>query len=277
MIREFKSTKNGHIPVVANFFPLSHIPQYGNPGVGYTVFYRRLILALIGVGASIIVQILPHPPSASTHVRKSLSRSIRSLSDHYALLLSCWGHTRDDGKLLAESVTMQLTESLVLLDGPIALLRFEFSSSRFDSETLDVVKRLCHAMNLNLRRLLVLSGSLPQHFQDSFSQQTGLLDHRIIGEIMAVLGMCEQALKTEDAPPEILPTPLLRRAFEHSRARVGEFNVTPDLVRDEEYRKFCVALSAYLKFLGSVDELVLVVKGVLGEAHLVSNELADLV
>ncbi|CRG83633.1 putative protein C57A7,05 [Talaromyces islandicus] len=263
--------------VVAYSFDDTHIPQYGSPGVGYTVFYRRLTLALIGVGASIIVQILPRPPSASKHIRKSLSRSIRSLSDHYALLLSCWGHSRVDGKLLAESVTIQLTESLVMLDGPIALLRFEFSSSRFDSETLDIVKRLCHAMNLNLRRLLVLSGSLPHHFQDNLSRQTGLLDHRSIGEIMAVLGMCEQALKTEDAPPEILPTPLLRRAFEYNRTRVGEFNVTPELVRDEEYRKFCVALSAYLKFLGSIDELVLVVKGVLGEAHLVSKELVDLV
>jgi hypothetical protein len=94
---------------------------------------------------------------------------------------------------------------------------------------------------------------------------------------MAVLGMCEQALKTEDAPPEILPTPLLLRAFEHGRTRVGDFNVTPELVRDEEYRKFCVALSAYLKFLGSIDELVLVIKGALGEAHLVSEELVDLV
>jgi hypothetical protein len=132
-------------------------------------------------------------------------------------------------------------------------------------------------MNLNLRRLLVLSGSLPQYFQETLSRQTGLLDHRSIGEIMAVLGMCEQALKTEDAPPEILPTPLLRRAFEYGHTRVEEFNVTPELVRDEEYRKFCVALSAYLKFLGSIDELVLVVKGVLGEAHLVSKELVDLV
>lgn len=172
---------------------------------------------------------------------------------------------------------MQLTESLVMLDGPIALLRFEFSSSQFDSESLDLVKRLCHVINLNLRRLLVLSGSLPQNFQENLSRQTGLLDQRIVGEIMAVLGMCEQALKTEDAPPEILPTPLLRRAFEYGSTHAGEFNLTPDLVRDEEYRKFCVALSAYLKFIASIDELVLAVKGVLGEAHIVSKELVDLV
>ncbi|KAH8696737.1 hypothetical protein BGW36DRAFT_297410 [Talaromyces proteolyticus] len=263
--------------VIAYSYDDTHIFQYGSPGVGYAVFYRRMVLVLIGVGAAIIIQVLPRPPSASKHVCKSLSRSIRSLSDHYALLLSCWGHSQDHGKLLAESVSLQLTQSLVGLDDPIALLRFEFSSSRFDSKSLTDVKRLCHSINLNLRRLLVLSGSLPQSFQDHLSRQTGLIDHRIIGEVMAILATCEQVLKTEDSLPEILPSPLVRRAYEYGAGHLGELKINPELVRDEEYRKFCVAFSAYLNFLGSIDELVLVMKDALGEAHLVSKSLADLV
>ncbi|GMF67202.1 unnamed protein product [Aspergillus oryzae] len=174
-------------------------------------------------------------------------------------------------------ISLQLTEGLVMLDGPIDMLRFDFSSSRFDSESLGRVKRLCHIMNRTLGQLLLLSGTLPNEFQHRLAQQTALLDHQCIGEIMAVLGMCEQALKTGDALPEILPTPLVRRAFDYWQSHPGEIDFSPETVRDENYRRFCVALSAYLKFLGTIDELVLVIKGVLGEAHLVSHELGDLV
>ncbi|KAL4891712.1 hypothetical protein BDV59DRAFT_203308 [Aspergillus ambiguus] len=266
--------------VVAYSYDDTHIPQYGNPGVGYTVFWRRLLLVLIGVAAATILQMFPRPPSAARHISKTLSRTLRTLSDHYALLLSCWGRhpARPDGKLLAEPLTLSLAESLVMLDGPIALLRFEFSSSRFDSASLDRVKALCHVLNRNLGRLLLLSAALPPHYQDKLARQTGLLDHRAIGDVMAVLGVCEQALKTGDPPPEILPTPLVRRAIEYWRAQQpGELTLSPEAMRDESYRRFCVALSAYLKFLGAVDELVLVVKGALGEAHLVSEELVELV
>lgn len=245
--------------------------------MGYVVFYRRLLLVLIGVGASVIVQLPPRPITASRHICKTLSPSLRALSDHYALLLSCWARQRNGGKLIAEAVTLQPTETLLMLDQPISLLWFEFSSSRFNSETLRDVKRMCHSINSNLARLLLLSGSLSQKFQEDLSRQTGLLDHHNIGDIMVVLAACEQALKMGDSLPEILPTPLTRHAYDYRRANAAEVSLTPDQVCAEEYRRFCVAFSAYLRFLRSIDELVLVVKGAVGEAHLVSKDLADLV
>ncbi|KAL5361015.1 hypothetical protein BJX96DRAFT_175841 [Aspergillus floccosus] len=264
--------------VVAYSYDDTHIPQYGNPGVGYTVFWRRLLLVLIGVAAATILQMFPRPPSAARHISKTLSHTLRTLSDHYALLLSCWGRpSRRDAYLLAEPLTLHLAESLVALDGPIALLRFEFSSSRFDSAALARVKTLAHSINRNLGRLLLLSAALPPAFQDRLARHTGLLDHRAIGDVMAVLAVCEQALKTGDPPPEILPAPLFRRAMEYWRDHAADLALSPELMRDENYRRFCVALSAYLKFLGTIDELVLTIKGALGEAHLVSEELVDLV
>ncbi|KAL4758221.1 uncharacterized protein BDW70DRAFT_170496 [Aspergillus foveolatus] len=266
--------------VVAYSYVDTHNPAYGNPGVGYQVFWRRLLLVLIGVAAAMIVQILPRPPSAARHVCSSLSRSLRTLSDHYALLLSCWGRVGDEGRAITEPIWLELTESLVLLEGPIFNLRFEFSSSRFDSESLGQVKQICHTINGLLARLLVASASLPQGYKDRLSNHMGMLDHRCIGEIMAVLGVAEQSLRTGDAPPEILPTPLVRRALEHwqTQTHLDEFPVLDaEMIRDENYRSYCVALAAYISFLGKIDELVLVVKGVLGEAHLVSQELVDLV
>ncbi|OJJ71952.1 hypothetical protein ASPBRDRAFT_43333 [Aspergillus brasiliensis CBS 101740] len=259
--------------VIAYSYDDTHIPQYGNPGVGYNVFWRRLLLVLVGVAASAIVQLLPRPPSASRHVCKSLSRAMRTLSTHYALLLSVWAQNTSEGRKLAEPLALQLAETLVSLDGPIKLLKFEFSSSRFDSASLAKVNSLCRNLNRQLSRLLLLSSSLPQEFQHQLARQTGLLDHRLIGQVMAVMGLCEQALKTGDALPEILPTPLFKLAVDNwSRGRRQEDNViSGEMMRDEGYRRFCVAASAYFGFLITVDEMVLVVKEVLGEAHLVGG------
>ncbi|KAJ5777025.1 hypothetical protein N7520_000271 [Penicillium odoratum] len=256
------------ILVVGYSYDDTHIAAYGNPGHGYTVFWRRLVLVLIGSAAALIVQILPSPPSASRHICKSLSNTIRSLSDHYALLLSCWGQPDREEGLVAQELAFNVAGTLSTLDGPIALLRLEFSGSPFDSERLAQVKNLCQDLNQNLARLLFLSASLPEHFQNRLATHSGLLDHRNIGEIMAVLGVVEQALKTGDALPEVLPTPLLKRSFEFWQKHQGELTLTTDLIRDDDYRKFCVAISSYLKFLAAVDDLVLVMKGTLGESHI---------
>lgn len=199
---------------------------------------------------------------------------MRTLSTHYALLLTVWAQNSTEGKRLAEPLSLQLAETLVSLDGPIKLLGFEFSSSRFDSASLAKVNSLCRSLNRQLGRLLLLSSSLPQEFQEQLARQTGLLDHRLIGQVMAVMGLCEQALKTGDALPEILPTPLFKQAVDNwSRGRRGQEEqvISAEMMRDEGYRRFCVAASAYFGFLITVDEMVLVVKGVLGEAHLVGG------
>ncbi|KAJ5148667.1 Brefeldin A sensitivity protein-related domain of unknown function DUF2421, partial [Penicillium atrosanguineum] len=261
------------ILVIGYSYDDTHIPSYGNPGWGYSVFWRRLVLVLVGSAAAMIVQVFPRPPSATRHICKSLSNALRGLSDHYALLLSCWGQPDRNEGMVAEQLALDVAETLSALDGPVALLRLEFSSSHFDSDRLAQVKSLCQELNQHLGRLLYLSASLPEELQLRLARQAGLLDHRNIGDVMAVLGVVEQALKTGDPLPEVLPTPLLKRCFEYWRSHQIEIILSKDLIRDESYRKFCVAVSSYLKFLGAVDDLVLVMKGTLGEAHIVSREL----
>ncbi|KGO77978.1 Brefeldin A sensitivity protein-related, domain of unknown function DUF2421 [Penicillium italicum] len=260
------------ILIIGYSFEDTHVPTYGNPGWGYSVFWRRLVLVFIGSAAALVVQIFPHPPSASRHVCKSLSNVIRLLSDHYALLLSCWGQGREEG-LAAEKLALSLAETLAALNGPIALLRFEFSGSPFDSDRLGQVKSLCQELNQNIGRLLYLSASLPEHLQNRLARQAGLLDHHNIGDIMAVLGVVEQSLKTGDPLPEVLPTPLLNRCHDYWLSHQVDIMLSKELIRDENYRRFCVAVSAYLKFLATVDDLVLVMKGTLGESHIVSRDL----
>ncbi|OJJ41506.1 hypothetical protein ASPWEDRAFT_167521 [Aspergillus wentii DTO 134E9] len=252
-----------------------NIPAYGNPGVGYNVFWRRLVLVFVGLAASTIVQIFPRPPSAARHICKSLSNAMRSLTDHYALLLSCWGRSDRETGLIAEQISVDMAETLSNLDAPIALLKLEFSSSPFDSKTLSKVKCLCQDLNQNIGRLLYQSASLPPALQTRLSQTTGLLENRSISDIMAVLGVVEQSLKTGDALPELLPTPLVKRCHEFWVARHAGIGLEVEQIREENYRRYCVAVSSYLKVLAAVDELVLVVKGVLGEAHVVVREVAS--
>lgn len=65
-----------------------HYVQYGLPGIGYVAFWKRVVTVLLGFVAAFIVQMLPKPPSATSHVSKTLANTVRSLADHYALLLS---------------------------------------------------------------------------------------------------------------------------------------------------------------------------------------------
>lgn len=256
---------------------ISHIPQYGDPGIGYTVFWHRLVLVIIGLAGALVVQLFPRPPSASRHICKSLSNGIRTLSDHYALLLSCWGQSNSKVGLVSQQISIKVAAMFASLDRPIALLRLEFSSSPFDSETLSQVKSLSQDINQALCRLLYLSASLPMELQERHTLTLGVLDHHNIGDIMAVLSVVEQSLRTGNALPEVLPNPLLRRCYEYRRDANLDIMLSKEMIRDENHRKFCLAVNAYLKFLSALDDLVLVLKRTLGESHIISKELLEAV
>ncbi|KAB8222979.1 hypothetical protein BDV33DRAFT_229069 [Aspergillus novoparasiticus] len=263
------------ILVVGYSFDDTHIAQYGSPGVGYNVFWHRLVLVLIGFAAALIVQVFPLPPTASRHICKSLSNALRTLSNHYALVLSCWNQSDTNIGLIAGKISIEVDERLMSLDDSIAVLRLEFSSTPFDSESLAQVKAICQEINWALGRLLFLSVSLPVELQDRLTRRTGILDHQNIGDIMAILSMVEQALKTSSALPEVLPTPLLKQCHKHWQNSCVEIISSKEMLWGEKYRKFCVAVGSYLKFLAAVDELVLVVKGKLGESNVISRELPE--
>lgn len=190
-------------------------------------------------------------------------------------MLSCWDQSDSNVGVAAGNISIKVDELLASLDGSIAVLRLEFSSSPFDCRTLAQVKSICQEINWALGRLLFLSVSLPVELQDRLARLAGVLDHRNIGDIMAVLSVVEQAFRTDNAPPEVLPTPLLKRCHEYWQNSNLEIIFHKDLIRDENYRKFCVAVDSYTTFLSAIDQLVLVVKATLGESHIISRELLE--
>ncbi|KAE8317301.1 hypothetical protein BDV41DRAFT_38697 [Aspergillus transmontanensis] len=259
--------------VVGFSYDDTHTWQYGLPGHGYEAFWKRLVTVLLGFAAAFIVQIFPRPPSATRHICKTLSNTIRTLSDHYALLLSHWGRPETNSPIgaVAEKIAVEVAETLLSIQGSIGLLKFEMTFGPFHREALANMHVLCQDMNQALSRLLILSTSLPQHLQERVAQNVSLLNDHHIGDIMAVLSVIEQALKSGLPLPERLPTPLVKRCFEqwYAQHRAAELSTT--LVRDENYRRYCVAISSYLKFLSAIDDMVLVLKGTLGESHLIER------
>ncbi|KAL2852071.1 hypothetical protein BJY01DRAFT_208445 [Aspergillus pseudoustus] len=91
---------------------------------------------------------------------------------------------------------------------------------------------------------------------------------------MAVLNIVEQALRTGNPLPEMLPTPLFVRCHGY-RQQSGQ-QLVCDGFRDldDNYRRFCVAVGSYLNFLSAIDDLVLLMKGALGESHFISRDLS---
>ncbi|KEY72209.1 hypothetical protein S7711_00210 [Stachybotrys chartarum IBT 7711] len=253
--------------VIGFSYDQGHILQYGLPGQGYEAFWKRAVLVLVGFTVAIIVQIVPSPPSATRHVQKVLSCSVRTLSDHYALLLSHWGQKYSPLGAVAEELSISVAEKLQTLTPMIGVLQYEMSLSPFDQKTLRKTQDHVQAMNQSLRRLLDLSSSLPQEFQDRLANTFGLLDDRMIGDTMAVLGIVEQSLTTGSPLPERMPTPLIGRFYDYWRSQDERPILNTRLVRDDNYRRYCVAMSAYLKFLATIDDLVVLLKEGLGECH----------
>ncbi|KAG9256205.1 uncharacterized protein F5Z01DRAFT_720236 [Emericellopsis atlantica] len=250
-----------------------HLQQYGLPGTGYECFWKRVVTVLIGFLAASIVQVIPRPPSATRHACKTLANSIRTLSDHYALLVSHWGRSDKNTHALAVvsgQITLKVASRLLALDPTIANLKLELSSSPFNQNTLKQAQEQCQNINQALGGLLELAAELPLEIQEVLTDATGIKDDRAIGDIMAVLAIIEQALRTGSPLPERLPTPLIARAVESYAATKLRAAIAPKMhIGDGHHRRYCVAMIWHLKFLTAVDDLLLVLKSVLGERHIV--------
>ncbi|EXJ79388.1 hypothetical protein A1O3_08890 [Capronia epimyces CBS 606.96] len=291
----------------------THIPSYGNPGVGYTVFWRRMLLVMIGFGAAAIVMYFPRPPSAGRHYRKVLSRTLSGFQDLYALFVTEF--TQDAAKrgsnpdLLSslEKASIGTADTLGAIAGPIQLLRFEFSSSDFTAAGLSRITTLAGNANFHLSQLFTYSSGLPDVFKKRFRLLSGAFGEHFVGDLMSVLSLLSHSLQTGEALPNVLPSPLMVRAFRdrivkvqahthgpadtslsqrNDRVGVGAGRIQEEHVgkllgpvtrqlierKEEGFRKYCVAMSALVGLLTALDEMVLVVKEELGESHLVDIE-----
>ncbi|KAB2568894.1 Uncharacterized protein DBV05_g12432 [Lasiodiplodia theobromae] len=251
----------------------THIPSYGNPGVGYEIFWRRILLVVIGFFAAAIVTLLPRPPSAARHITKTLAASLRANQDILALSVLAWRHAVQGKSVTSVSetvtaATIDTFETLSALVEPIQLLRFEFSSSVFDSATLMAVVRAHGVFAVSVAQLHAYTASLPPAFRQQFAAASGVLDDDgvVVGEVVAVLNLVGQTLKTGDALPAVLKPRMAERMVERMQ-RVELEPVSRERVCQSEFRRYCVALNSLLGMMEALDELVVGVKGAVGETY----------
>ncbi|RDW62426.1 hypothetical protein BP6252_11859 [Coleophoma cylindrospora] len=249
----------------------THLPSYGDLGVGYSVFWRRVVLVLTGFAAAVIVTFLPRPPSANRHYRRVLADTLATVQDRYALFASSWKDPAPDLRKVAEQEALAVGETLLSIVGPIKLTGFEFSTSNFNTDSLSQVCHLCIALNQNMTQLLVYSTRLSAPDRAKIVPATGAVNPDLIAELMAVLALVQQALKSGDPLPAVIPTPLFTKAVALARQQVKESRGGTDgffvkgKMGDEALRKYVVVLNALVQLLSTVDELVLVVKRAVGE------------
>lgn len=253
----------------------THDPTYGDPGVGYTIFWRRILLVLVGFGAATVVLFFPRPPSGSRHYRELLSRQIGTVKERYALYLSTWQDAPAD---LVQVVEAEYFMSQGILEASvpsIQQLKFEFSTSNIDSVTLSRACVLCCDLNTHITQLILQTRRLPSHLRSQFLLYTGANSESLVSDLMAVLSLVQGSLVSGSSLPAILPTPLLGNAFQkRATTRSKELDISPKqseeltikgILTGDDGRLWASTLTSYMSLLGTVDELVVVLKMAVGE------------
>ncbi|KAI1610765.1 hypothetical protein EDD37DRAFT_681496 [Exophiala viscosa] len=260
----------------------THIPSdYGNPGVGYNVFWRRTLLVIVGFTTAAIVMFFPRPPSAGRHYRRVLSATLSRFQDLYALFIMNMRKKHTDQaasvELLStlEKSTIASGELLNSVAGPIQFIKFEFSSTDWSAAGLSELTALAMDVNFNLYQLFYYSSSLPDDFRRRFVLLSGVFEEQFVGDLMAVLSLLRHALETGEALPSVMSSPLMVRAFQDRmyRTHSHQHGRQPE-EREEHVRKLLgPGHEAYDRDRAEwVQEMVMVVKEELGETHVVDVE-----
>lgn len=255
----------------------THIPSYGSPGVGYNVFWRRLLLVLIGFGASTIVTFFPRPPSGNRHYRHLLSDQLATVKDRYALFVSTWRSPPEDLASVVEKEALECEELLTSMAQPIKLTKFEFSTSNIDTRTLTYTCHLCTILNVSITQLVLYSQRLQPEQRAKFMRDTRASDESLVVDLMSVLTLLQQSLEAGTPLPAVLPTPLIGRALlwhQETRHDRDKDQVIQELA-SQDGRHWVSAMNAYIRLLGAVDDLVMAVKWSVGEQNPVDLTIFD--
>ncbi|KAF4830900.1 hypotheticall protein [Colletotrichum tropicale] len=261
--------------VVAYSWIDSHVPTYGNPGVGYQIFWRRVLLVLVGNASAMLVGLFPRPMTGSRQYRHILSTSLLGVKDRYALLVSTWRMPPEDLVQFIEKETAMCDGILDAIGRPIELTKFEFSTSNIDTETLRRATYLCRSINASLAELGLYMTGLPLPLRARLMSSMSIDDENLVVDLMSTLSLVQQSLDSGEPLPALLPTPLISRALrarDVQRAKQDDLNVREQL-EGHEGRQLIGAINAFTRFLGAVDDLVMVTKKAVGETSHVNLEI----
>ncbi|KAK6360073.1 hypothetical protein TWF730_006227 [Orbilia blumenaviensis] len=260
--------------VIGYSWEANYLPQilYAEPGYG--VFYRRLLLVIVGFAAAIIVQIFPRPPSATRNAAKSLATVLSDLTEFYSDTMSSFLSGGDAGETSSEEIQQRIAElytSMQELAPRIQMVKFEPSSSPFTSANLAAIADYFGKILESLSIMAFLTPKLSATYRRRLEIQTDFAQTDTIASIMAILGVLEGSLRTGYPLAEILPVPLLGRLRKVTGPSDGVDTLTRDMLKDDEWTTFLVMLMSVTSLYSRIDDLVMHMKEAVGEKYFVTG------
>ncbi|GAA5854342.1 hypothetical protein JCM9279_004726 [Rhodotorula babjevae] len=321
----------------------THLPSLGNPGVGYSVAWRRALLVLIGAAIGAVFLLIP-PQSSRRLVRRTHATCVSELGRLYTAIVSEWlseegydesasvDRERDgskDGADLREKEEPFSAASRQVGRAKMLALRVKLNSSRVAIEQAafepslrgdwpkDNYSRLLNLQLALLQALAQLAQALirlDHTWRERLVHETAFLNQPLIADVTTTFTLISLALR-EGAPlPEATPGPLLDRLLQHDRrlrlfseggpppssasprhapshdhddnhdqhadeheheahgasvegARVGSFELSLAVLRDERFAAYAAALQALAGILRDCDALEREVKRLVGETR----------
>ncbi|KAF9521875.1 hypothetical protein CPB83DRAFT_840925 [Crepidotus variabilis] len=238
----------------------------GSPGFGYTVAWRRFVLVTAGV-------------TAAFYQRHLLSTTSCELGSIYCSILS-FANSKHDGdkhEILASLIAVRnkLKRSTELR----SKVQYEFSfRGRWPMNRYRKIAELQMAIAYSLSHLISVIKHLEPSWTIAFLRRTRFLDPDFQGDLLAVISMVSNSLRTGSPLPQITPCPLLDRFtlryhglnVIHKEAKEDyglPRTLTLDTLRNEQYLIFCVGVATAYSIVNRLDMLMVAVKQLVGEQY----------
>ncbi|EPQ51266.1 hypothetical protein GLOTRDRAFT_66016 [Gloeophyllum trabeum ATCC 11539] len=273
-----------------------HLPLYGNPGVGWSIAWRRWVLVVIGSAASFIIMMFP-PKSGRKAVRLRNATTIKRIYNLYSLLISRWisgadgaeSHVGTDGSLAGEksvapdskswstffrSDLVSIAEQLQALKSMTAIAKWEGNVR--GSWPFEEYNRMVDVQIQMLGNLAQLGGALSHMSEEwrlAFLKRTRALNPNFITDVLSLFSLISQSLRTGEPLHEVLPSSLFERlAYHHHRTRkIRDAPIdAPQLeqLQSLDYMVYASGMIAVLELIVGLDELHAITRRLCGEVSL---------
>ncbi|KAG1727012.1 hypothetical protein EDB19DRAFT_1914374 [Suillus lakei] len=265
--------------VVGYSYEDTHLAVSSSPGWGIDVAWRRFVLVTVGVLAAGIFSLLPPSTTIRSYQRRTLATTSAELGSIYCSVVS-YANSRVDGdntpiirSLLA--IRSKLKRSLVLKENVI----YEFSlRGKWPAERYHKILEIQMQIAYQLCHLMSIVHHLEPAWAHAFLRRTRMLDSDFQGDVLAVISLISNALRTGSPLPQITPCPLLDRfmlrhhglnvVHEESEDNYGlPRTLTVETLENLQYLTFCVGVSTTFGIITRLDRLMVAVKELVGEQY----------
>ncbi|KAK6356015.1 hypothetical protein TWF718_000388 [Orbilia javanica] len=237
---------------------------------------------MVGFGVAVLVQVFPSPPSATRNASRSLAVVSSHLTSFYVDIISDFlARSEEEGyEATKEVIDTRLTElfsEINALVPRIKMVKFEPSSSPFTCSNLLEIETCLGRILESLSTIASVSPALTDSYKKTLEAQTNFVEIQTVAGIISVFTAVEDTLKSGQPLSEVLPAPLLQnlRTITGPSSAINKREFSKDIIRDENWSRFVVALMAVASLYARIDSLVLTVKETVGQKYHVEGLLSD--